>query len=64
MVQPEGAGFDTYEVVGFFNLLTPSSRTVALGSTESVTGMSTRNLPEVNGDRPADNLIAMCEPIV
>jgi hypothetical protein len=29
----------------FFNLLNPSSRTMALGSTQPVTEMSTRNLP-------------------
>jgi hypothetical protein len=29
----------------FFNLPNPSSQTVALGSTQLVTGMSTRNFP-------------------
>jgi hypothetical protein len=31
--------------VDFFNLPDPSSRTMALGSTQSLTEMSTRNLP-------------------
>jgi hypothetical protein len=49
-----------------FNLPNPSSRTMALVSTQSLTEMSTRNLPEGKG-RPAlkaDNLTAICEPIV
>jgi hypothetical protein len=29
----------------FFNILNPSSRTMALGSTQPLTEMSTRNLP-------------------
>jgi hypothetical protein len=33
------------EVIGFFNLANPSSRIVALGSTQPLTEMSTRNLP-------------------
>jgi hypothetical protein len=39
---------------------------MALGSTQPLTEMSTRNLPEDKG-RPAskaDNLTAICEPIV
>jgi hypothetical protein len=54
------------EVIGFFNWRNPSSRTMALGSTQSLTDMSTRNLPGGKG-RPApkaDNLTATCEPIV
>jgi hypothetical protein len=50
------------EVIGFFN----SSRTMALGSIRPLTEMTTRNLPEVKG-RPAckaDNLTAICEPVV
>jgi hypothetical protein len=31
--------------VNFFNLFNPSSRTMALGSTQPLTEMSTRNLP-------------------
>jgi hypothetical protein len=40
---------------------------MALGSTQSLTEMSTRNLPGVKGGRPAleaSNLTAICEPIV
>jgi hypothetical protein len=54
------------EVIGFFNWPNPSSRTVALGSTQPLTEMSTRDLPGGKG-RPAlkaDNLTAVCEPIV
>jgi hypothetical protein len=54
---------------GFFNLPNPSSRTVALGSTQPLTEMSTRNIPGGGGGkgrsvRKADNLTAICEPIV
>jgi hypothetical protein len=48
------------------NLLNPSSRTMAHGSTQFVTEMSTRNILGGKG-RPAlkaDNLTAICEPIV
>jgi hypothetical protein len=51
------------EVVDFFNLPNPSSRTMALGSTQSLAEMSTRNLPG-GKKRPAhraDNLAAICE---
>jgi hypothetical protein len=34
------------EVTGFFYLPNPSSRTMALGSTQLLTEMSARNLPE------------------
>jgi hypothetical protein len=52
--------------VDFFNLPNPSSRTMALGSTQSLIEMSTRNIPGGEG-RPArktDNLTAICEPII
>jgi hypothetical protein len=51
--------------VDFFNLPNPSSRTMALGSTQPLTEMSTRNLPGGKGRpaRKADNLTKMCEPI-
>jgi hypothetical protein len=43
--------------------LNPSSRT--MGSTQSLTEMSTRNLPGGKGRpaRKADNLTSICEPI-
>jgi hypothetical protein len=40
------AGSISDEVIGFFNWPKPSSRTMALGSTQPVRKMSTRNLPE------------------
>jgi hypothetical protein len=46
----------------FFNLPNPSSRTMALGLTQPLTEMSTRNLPE--GQRAAENLIDTFEQIV
>jgi hypothetical protein len=50
----------------FFNLRNPSSRIMALGSTQPLTEMSTRNLP---GDkerpaRKAEKLTSIFEPIV
>jgi hypothetical protein len=44
----------------------PSSCTMALGFTQPLTEMSSRNLPwgkELRA-RKADNLVAICEPIV
>jgi hypothetical protein len=55
-----------YEVSGFFNSTDPSSLTKALGSTQPLTEMSTRNLPGGKG-RPAhkaDNITASRDPIV
>jgi hypothetical protein len=52
--------------VDFFNLPNTSSHSMALESTQSLTEMSTRNLPE-GKKRPArksDNLAAICEPNV
>jgi hypothetical protein len=47
----------------FFN---PSNRTMVLGSTQPLTEMNTRNLPGGKKwpARRADNLTAICEPIV
>jgi hypothetical protein len=49
------------EVIGFFNWPNPSSRIIALGSTEPLTEMSTSNLPGGKG-RPAKavNLTVFC----
>jgi hypothetical protein len=54
------------EVIGIFNWPNPSSRTMALGLTQPLTEMSTRNLPGGKGwpARKADTLIAICETIV
>jgi hypothetical protein len=61
------AGSIPDEVIGFFNLPNPSSRTMALGSTQPLTEMSTRNLLVGGKGQPArkfDNLTDICEPIV
>jgi hypothetical protein len=60
------AGFIPGEVHGFFNCPNPSSRTMTVGSTQPLTEMSTRTLPGGKGKpaRKADNLTAICEPIV
>jgi hypothetical protein len=52
--------------VDFFNLPNPSSRIMALVSTLPPTEMNTRNLSGGKGQpaREADNLAAICEPIV
>jgi hypothetical protein len=50
--------------VDFFNLPNPSSRTLALGSTQPLTEMNTNNLPGGKGGRlarKADNLTTICE---
>jgi hypothetical protein len=54
------------DVNGFFNWPNSSSRTVALGSIQLLTKMSTRNLPGGKGrpTRGTNNLTAICERIV
>jgi hypothetical protein len=53
-------------VIGFFNWPNPSSRIMALGSTQPLTEMSTRNLPGGKGwpAHKADKLTAVCKSIV
>jgi hypothetical protein len=66
MLQAESSGSVPEEITGYFNLPNPSSRTMALGSTQPLTEMSTRNLPGGKG-RPAlkaNNLTAISESIV
>jgi hypothetical protein len=60
------AGSIPDEGIGFFNRPNPSSRVMALGSTQPLIEMSTRNLPGGKGRpaRKADKLTAICEPIV
>jgi hypothetical protein len=60
------AGSIPDEVIGIFKGPNPSSLTIALGSTQPLTEMSTRNLPGDKGlpVRKADNLTAICEPAV
>jgi hypothetical protein len=50
----------------FFNLPNPSSCTIALGSTQPLTEISTRNLPggKARPEGKGDNLTAIGEPIV
>jgi hypothetical protein len=52
--KPEGR-VSIPDVTGFFNLPNPSRRTMALGSTQCLTEMSIRNLPE-GKVRPARKL--------
>ena len=40
--KPAGRGFDTHGVIGIFHWHNPSGRTMALGSTQPLTEMSTR----------------------
>jgi hypothetical protein len=60
------AGSIPDEVIGFFSWPSSSSRTMALGSTQLLTEMNTRNLPGGKGlpARRAHNLTAICEPVV
>jgi hypothetical protein len=60
------AGSIPDEVIGFCNLPNPSSCTMALGLTQPLTEIGTRNFPGGKG-RPmykADNFTAICEPVV
>jgi hypothetical protein len=52
--------------VDFFNVPNPSSRIMALGSTQPLTEMSTRKFPggKKRPARKAHNLAAICEPNV
>jgi hypothetical protein len=62
--KPEGRG-SIHNEVNIFNLPNPSNGTVALGSTQPLIEMGTRNIPAGKG-RPAhkaENLTAVCEPI-
>jgi hypothetical protein len=58
------AGLIPDEIIGFFNWPNPSSRTVALGSTQPLAEMSTRNFPW-GKERPtckADHHTTICDP--
>jgi hypothetical protein len=60
------AGSIIDEVIGLLNSHNPSSRTMALGSTQPLTDMSSWNVSE-GEERPArkaENLTAICEPTV
>jgi hypothetical protein len=63
MLQTGRSPVQVPDKVDFFN---PSNRTMAMGSTQPLTEMSTRNLP---GDKKwpahwAENVAVICEPIV
>jgi hypothetical protein len=66
MLQTGRSPFRIPDEVDFFNLFNPSSRTMALGSTQPLTEMSTRNLPggKKRSALMADNLAAIYEPNV
>jgi hypothetical protein len=59
------AGSIPNEIIGFFNWSNPSSRTMARGSTQPLTEMSTRRLPGGKGlpARKAGSVTTSCEPI-
>jgi hypothetical protein len=60
------AGSIPDEIIGFSYWPNPSSHTMALGSTQRLTEMSTRNFPggKERPARKADNLTATCESTV
>jgi hypothetical protein len=62
----EGHRFESRMKLIFLNLHNPSSRTMALGSTQPLTKTSTRNLPggKKRPARRADNLAVIYEPYV
>jgi hypothetical protein len=66
MLQARRSLVQVPDEVDFFSLPNFSSRTMALGSTQSLTEMSTRNLRGGKKEpaHKADNLAAICEPIV
>jgi hypothetical protein len=50
----------------FYNVPNPSGRNMALGSTQPLIEMNTRNLPGGKGRtaRKVDNLTVICQPIM
>jgi hypothetical protein len=66
MLQAERSPVRVPDEVDFFNLPDLSSFTMALGSTQPLTDMSTRNIPggKKRPARRADNLAAIYEPNV
>jgi hypothetical protein len=66
MLEAERSPVRVPDEVDSFNLPNPSRRTMALGSTQPLTEMSTRNLPggKKRPERRADNLNAIYEPNV
>jgi hypothetical protein len=66
MLQAGRSPVQVPDEVDFFNLPNPSSHTMALGLTQPLTEISTRNIPggKKRPARRADNLAAIREPIV
>jgi hypothetical protein len=66
MLQVEKSSLRVPDEVDIFNLPNPSSRTMALRSTQPLRETSTRNLPggKKRPARRADNLAAVYEPNV
>jgi hypothetical protein len=66
MLQTGRSPVQVPDEVSFFNLPNPSSRNMALGSTQPLTKISTRNLSggKMRPARRADNLTAICVPNV
>jgi hypothetical protein len=66
MLQAGGLPVRVPDEVDFFNLPNPSTRIMALESTQPLTEMSTRNIPggKKRQARRADNLAAICKPSV
>jgi hypothetical protein len=64
MLQAGKSPVQVPDEVDFLNVPIPSSRTMALGLTQPLTKMSTRNLPggKKRLAHRADNLAAICEP--
>jgi hypothetical protein len=65
-VQAGKSPFRIPDEVDFFNISNPSSRIMALGSTQPLTEMNTRNVPgsKKRPARRADNLATIYEPNV
>jgi hypothetical protein len=63
MLQAARSPVRILDEVDFFNLPNPSRGTMALGSTQPLTEMSTMNLPsgKKRSARRADNLTTICE---
>jgi hypothetical protein len=64
--KPKGLKFESWMRWIFFNLPNTSTRIMAVGSTQPLTKMSTKNLPrgKKRPARKADNHAAICEPNV
>jgi hypothetical protein len=66
LLQAEGRGFDSRYGHWFLSLPNPYSRSMTVGLTQTLTEMSTENVPGGKGRpaRKAKTLTAICETIV